>query len=154
MDVVAIDPIVVRLVLVVVLVAVVLVTGRWWQGRDGRVSASTDGQGRVVDRRHLDAVGLDLSDARAGVVLIGSPTCAPCDTAKDVLSDLQRERDGLRWVYADAADHVELTAQHRILRVPTLLIVAPDGRVVARSSGVPRADELRRTIDDQLGLAA
>jgi hypothetical protein len=50
-------------------------------------------------------------------------------------------------VYADAADHLALADEHRVMRVPTLFMVAADGRIMARSSGVPRHDDLRRVLD-------
>ena len=146
------DPIVFRLIIVVAIVGAAIAFGRWWSARDGRLTTSSSAD--AVHDRHLEAVGLDLTRSHAGAVLIGSPTCAPCETAKGVLGDFAREREGFSWVYADAADHLALTEEHRILRVPTLLVLAPDGRIVARSSGVPNVDDLRRTIDDQLGLAA
>jgi thiol-disulfide isomerase/thioredoxin len=105
---------------------------------------------------HLDAVGLDLADADAGAVLLGSPTCTPCDAVKRVLAEVADARDGFRWVYADAGDHLELSREFRVLRVPTLLVVAPDGALLARSSGVPTAAELHALLDarDEDGAAA
>ncbi len=138
------DPVLLRVFAVVVLVAVVVVVGRWWRSRDGIVR--TDGHERFDDQ-HRAAVGLDLSSAHAGAVLIGSPTCAPCEHAKGVLGDLEQQRDDFTWVYADAAQHRELTGAYRILRVPTVLVVARDGRIVGRSSGVPRSEELHEVLD-------
>ena len=94
----------------------------------------------------LDAVGLELSDADAGAVLFGSPTCAPCANVKQILGDLAAEHAGFRWVYADAGDHLDLTRQHRIMRVPTVLMLSPSGDVVARASGVPKIDDLRQVL--------
>lgn len=138
------DPVLLRaLAVAAILVAAVLV-GRWWQGRDGEVR-------RVAHDRlqpdHLADVGLDLAGGEVGGVLLGSPTCRPCDAVKRLLQELSAERRDFRWVYADAADHLGLTVAHRVHRVPTLLLVEPDGRVLARTSGVPRRDELRRVID-------
>lgn len=148
------DPVIVRLLTVIAIVAIAIVIGWWWRARDGRMATTSVTSQRLLDRRHLDALGLDLRGVQAGAVLIGSPTCAPCETTKDLLGDLEREREGFVWAYADAANHLELTEEHRILRVPTLLVLAPDGRIVARSSGVPRIEDLRRAVDDQLRLAA
>jgi thiol-disulfide isomerase/thioredoxin len=138
------DPMLLRLLAVVALVAVVAAGGRWWRARDGAVRA---GAGTRVDRRHLDAVGLDLVGVKAGAVLLGSPTCAPCGSVKQLLGELERERDGFRWVYADVADHREVADEHRVLRVPTLLVVDGSGRLLARTSGVPRREELRAVLD-------
>lgn len=139
------DPLLTRVLIVVGIVALVLVVGWLWKRRDGAVrEVESDAR---LDGDHLADVGLDLSDAQAGAVLLGSPTCTPCDTVKEVLGDLAEEREGFRWVYADAAEHLHIAEAHRVLRVPTLLVVAPDGRILARTSGVPRHDDLRRVLE-------
>lgn len=139
------DPILIRTFAVVALLAVTVVAGWLWQRRDGVIRDA--GHARLAED-HLAAVGLDLSDGATGAVLLGSPTCAPCESVKLVLGDLERERDRFRWVYADAANHLTLADEHRVLRVPTLFMVAPDGRIMARTSGVPRRDDLRRVLDE------
>lgn len=147
------DPILLRSLLVAGLLLLVVVAGRIYRRHDGSVR---DAGGARLGDHHLAAVGLDLSDGAAGAVLLGSPTCAPCDSVKRVLGDLEGERSGFRWVYADAADHLGLADEHRVLRVPTLFMVSTDGRIMARTSGVPRHDDLRRVLDhgDDLDTAA
>jgi thiol-disulfide isomerase/thioredoxin len=140
------DPVLLRALVVLALVAVVTAAGRWWRARDGVLRG---GAAARVARHHLAAVGLDLADARAGAVLLGSPTCAPCATVKRLLGELAAERDDFRWVYADVTEHLEVAEEHRVLRVPTLLVVAADGRLVARTSGVPRPEDLRAVLDGQ-----
>lgn len=150
------EPLLLRALLVGVLVVMVVVLGRLWQRRDGRVKAAPQVDGPVLADGDLDALGLDLRGAGAAAVLFGSPTCAPCERVKQVLGELESERDGFRWVYADAAQHLDMTRAHRVMRVPTLLLVEPTGRVLARTSGVPRTDDLRRVLDggDPATLAA
>lgn len=138
------DPILLRSLLVAVLIVAVLAAGWLWRRRDGAVQTVEDGR---LGGNHLDAVGLDLSDGAAGALLLGSPTCSPCTQVKRVLSDLEVERQDFRWVYADAADHLGLADEHRVMRVPTLFLVAADGRILARTSGVPGHDDLRRVLD-------
>jgi thiol-disulfide isomerase/thioredoxin len=138
------DPALLRVVVVVGVIVVAVLAGRWWQRRDGAVRRSGD---TALRRDHLDAVGLDLAGAQAGAVLLGSSTCTPCDSVKEVLGALEAERPGFRWVYADAAEHLDLTQTHRVLRIPTVLVLEPTGRIVARSSGIPQVDDLRRVLD-------
>ncbi|MBS3939744.1 MAG: thioredoxin family protein [Actinobacteria bacterium] len=140
------DPLLLRLVFVVGLTAAVVAFGAWWQRRDGRVRAG-DG-GAVLAADHLDAVGLAVPSGGVGAVLLGSPTCTPCTAVKRVLRDLQAERGDVAWVYADAADHLDLAAEHKVMRVPTLFLVDDAGRVLARTSGVPQLADLRRVLDD------
>lgn len=81
-------------------------------------------------------------------MLFGSPTCAPCSAVKDVLARLAGERPGFTWTYVDAADHLEVVSTHRILRVPTLLVLDGRGRILARTSGVPRRQDLAGVLDE------
>jgi thiol-disulfide isomerase/thioredoxin len=140
------DPTLLRLLLVVGLTAAVVAFGAWWRRRDGRIRTG-DGA-TILAARHLDAVGLTVASGGVGAVLLGSPTCTPCTAVKRVLRDLQAERDDLAWVYADAADHLDLASAHRVMRVPTLFVVDDAGRVLARTSGVPQLADLRRVLED------
>jgi thiol-disulfide isomerase/thioredoxin len=145
------SPIVLRLVLVLGLLALVALAGWWWNRRDGRVRRAADDAPRV-ETHHLDAVGLDLAGADAGAVLLGSPTCTPCVAVERVLRQLAADRPGFRWVKVDAADHLPLTEAHRVLRVPTLLVVDADRRLLARTSGVPAHEDLAAVLDGDADL--
>jgi thiol-disulfide isomerase/thioredoxin len=144
------EPVLVRLVLVLGLLAVVVLAGRWWQRRDGEVRAPEDGE--LLTDDHLAAVGLDLRGADGGAVLLGSPHCSPCEAVKRVLGEVAADRPGFRWVAVDAALHLGLAEAHRVLRVPTLFLLAPGGRILARTSGVPRREDLRRVLDGEADL--
>jgi hypothetical protein len=109
--------------------------------------------GELITADHLDDLGLDLRGAEAGAVLLGSPHCSPCEQVKRVLGQLAGDRPTFRWVAVDAALHLGLAEAHRVLRVPTLFLVEPDGRILARTSGVPRVDDLRRVLDGEADLA-
>jgi thiol-disulfide isomerase/thioredoxin len=150
-------PLVLRLTLVLLLLAAVTLAGWWWNRRDGRVRRADDDATTRVAADHLDAVGLDLAGADAGAVLLGSPTCTPCVAVERVLRELSADRPGFRWVKVDAADHLALTEAHKVLRVPTLLVVDGDRRLLARTSGVPVAGDLAAVLDgdeDREGAAA
>jgi hypothetical protein len=139
-----VEDLLVRLVTVVAIVAAAGAFGWWWSRRDGEVR--TDGDGRFADHE-LVAVGLDGRDAGVRALLLGSPTCAPCRSVKEVLAEVSAQRDGFRWVSVDAADHLPITREHHVLRVPTLFVIDRDGRILARTSGVPATRELLRVVD-------
>lgn len=132
-----------RLGLVCLILVAVTLAGRWWQRRAGRVRSGGGG----FTRAQLDAVGLSPDGAHAVALLLGSPTCAPCVSVKRVLTEVQERRPGFRWVDVDAADHLDLADAHHVMRVPTLFVVDPDGRILARTSGVPAVHELVAVID-------
>ena len=137
------DPVLVRLLWVTAFVVVVLAAGLVLRRRQGRLR---DGDAAVLADVHLERLGLDLRGTSGAAVLVGSPTCGPCVQARRVLGEVAAERTDFRWVYADAEEHPELSREHRVLRVPTVLVVAPSGRIVARSTGVPRSDELHAAL--------
>ena len=140
-----------RLLIVVALVVTVTLLGRWWQSRDGQVREARDDDG-CFDRDQAVAVGLPTERSAPVALLLGSPTCAPCTTVKRVLSELTTQRPDFQWVYVDAADHLDIAEDHHVLRVPTLFVLDPAGRIIARTSGVPARRDLERVLDGQGNL--
>lgn len=144
------EPVFLRLVVVIGIVALAALAGRWWQSRDGRVR---DGVG-AFSRDQLRDVGLETRGAEAVGLLLGSPTCAPCVTVRRVLGELEGRRPGFRWAYVDAAEHLDLADAHHVMRVPTLFVLDPRGRILARTSGVPSLDDLLAVLDREGDLEA
>lgn len=136
-----------RLLVVAVVVLVVTLVGRLASRRDGRVTPVASPADRVVlDRATQSRLGLDDTHRGPRAVLFGSPTCAPCVTVKGVLDEIRAERQDFAWSYVDTADHLDVADEHRIRRVPTLLVLDEQGAVIARSSGVPARQELLETL--------
>ena len=138
------DPLLVRLLIVAAVIAAATVAGRWWTSRIGRI-VSDDGHPRLADRE-LASVGLN-GHGSVRALLLGSPTCAPCEQVKRILGEVEEERPDFRWVEVDAGDHLDLTRSHRVMRVPTLFVLDREGRIVARTSGVPARHDLIRIVD-------
>lgn len=135
------DPMVLRVLLVAVVVLLATLAGRVWQRRDGRVLVRA-GSGRD----HRADLGLATDHDGPQAVLFGSATCTPCDTVKGLLREVEAAHDGFRWRYVDAAERLDLADVHGVRRVPTLLVLDGRGEIVARSSGVPRRDELAAAV--------
>lgn len=140
------DPLLLRALVVLGVVAAAGVLGWWWRHRDGRVR---EGAG-AFDRERLAQIGLRPEGAEALGLLLSSPSCAPCRTVREILGELAEERDRFRWVSVDAAEHLELARRHGVMRVPTLFVLTPGGRILARTSGVPARHELAGIIDRQV----
>lgn len=134
----------VRGLIVLAVVAGATVLGWVVQRRSGRVR---EGGGARFSAQQLEAVGLRPAGAEALALLLGSPTCAPCVTVKQILTEVAGRRPGFRWVYVDAADHLDLAEAHHVLRVPTLFVLDPGGRILARTSGVPAARDVLAVLD-------
>lgn len=132
-----------RLAIVVAVLGGAALVGWWWNRRQGEIKQAAGG----FDTAQLEALGIRPDTADALGVLLGSPTCGPCESVKRVLAELESDRADFRWTYADAADHLDIAREHHVLRVPTLFILADDGRILARTSGVPAKHDLERVIE-------
>lgn len=144
------EPMLVRLLLVVALLAAVGLVGWWWQRRDGRMrEVAEDAEAAVpaLDGAQLAEVGLSLDSAPAGAVLLSSPTCGSCHQVRRILAEVAGERPDFAWVSVDAAEHLELARRHHVMRVPTLFVVDHAGHLLARTSGVPARHELEQLLD-------
>jgi len=144
-----VDPLLLRVALVALVVLLTTLAGRVWQRRDGRVAATASS-----GRDHRRNLGLTLDHAGPQAVLFGSATCAPCDTVKGLLAEVESERDDFRWHYVDAVDRLDLADEHAVRRVPTLLVLDHRGEIVARSSGVPQRSALTAALSRSLDPAA
>jgi hypothetical protein len=137
-------PVLLRLLAVVALVAAAAALGAWWRRRQGRVTAPAAPRLRPEE---LAGLGLARIDADVTAVLLASPSCGPCTTAKRVLGQVAAGHPGFEWVEVDAGHHLDLVRAHRVTRLPTLLLVERTGRVLARITGVPAAGDVIAQIE-------
>lgn len=148
------DPVLLRLALVVLVVAGCAMAGAWWRRRDGRLDPSArpveNGDGPGLHPDELRALGLD-AQRPAAAVLFGAPSCRPCGNVRQVLSEVAAHRPHFGWVSVDAGEHLDLVRRHRVLRVPTLFVIDRSGAIVARTSGVPQREDLLALVDRHAG---
>jgi thiol-disulfide isomerase/thioredoxin len=125
---------------VIVLVAVLLaatVFGTIWRRRQGQLRVPAPAA--PGERRGLTPADLrhDLG-ARATLVQFSSAFCAPCRATRQVLAEVAGMVDGVSHVEIDAESRLDLVRRLNILSTPTVLMLAPDGRIVRQASGQPR----------------
>jgi hypothetical protein len=135
-----------------VLVAAVAVTAAasWWlRARDGAVR--TGGGGDVIAERAFDRLGVRPGDSDLTVVQFSTAFCGPCRTTKARLRQLQATRPGLAVVQVDAESHLDEVRELDVRRTPTLFYLDRAGRLLGRSSGAPRAEELTAMVDAHAG---
>ena len=121
---------------VLVLVAALVVTAclaLWWRRREGRVVRGSD----RFTRAQLAALG--VPPGASALVEFTAPHCAPCASARRVLDEVAATYNTLV-VTADAGH--EVARAHRVLRAPTTFVLAADGAVRGRISGVPARDDV------------
>ena len=126
--------------------ALALVGGGLWRMSNGRIK----GMPAHPDKPDGPATGLALTGEQVGhplgeratLVQFSSAFCAPCRATRRILSDVAGMTDGVVHVEIDAESHLDLVRELNVLRTPTVLVLAADGRVVSRGSGQPRKPDV------------
>ena len=125
----------------------------WWlRTRDGAVR--TSGDGSSASNPAFRRLGVDPAGADLTVVQFSTAFCGPCRATKARLQQLQATRPGLAVVHVDAESHLDEVRELDVRRTPTLFYVGRDGRLIGRSSGAPRPDELTALVDAHVGSTA
>ncbi len=126
--------------LVAAAVAIALATGFgfWWRARNGRVRSLAAAAGDAVTGSDL---GSTLGSA-ATLVQFSSAVCAPCRATRQILAEVAAATAGVSHVEVDADARLDLARRLRVRRVPTTLVLGPDGRIAYRVSGQPRKADI------------
>ncbi|WP_430646248.1 thioredoxin family protein [Agromyces sp. GXS1127] len=145
--------------------AVALVIGLVWRARTGRVqrlggasgipagAASAIRPGATPARSDAERLQLEPAALGDGATLVQFSTeyCSRCPGTARALVELASEYDGVRHVEIDLTHRADLADAFRVTQTPTVLVLDPSGRAVARIAGVPRIDELRDELDTTTG---
>jgi thioredoxin-like negative regulator of GroEL len=94
------------------------------------------------------------AEANLTVVQFSTAFCAPCRATRARLQQLQAARPGLAYVDIDAEENLAAVRELDIRRTPTLFYLGRDGRLIGRSSGAPRPEELTALVDAYAGAAS
>ncbi len=137
---------------VVVLAVLVVATavGLVLRARAGRVrtSGATGPSGEPSGWALADLV--PEPDDRVLLLQLSSPVCTPCRQTAAQLSELAQLETGLRHVEIDLAADPDAARTLHVMRTPTTIAFARDGRELVRVSGVPRRRELLDALDSEL----
>lgn len=120
---------VLRIVVLVVLLAASVALGVWWQRRQGVVRAGR----AAAEDAGVDwaARGIVLGEHRT-FVQFSSEFCSPCRHTARVLDEVVAARTDVTHREMDVDEHHDLVRTFGILRTPTVLVLDPSGREVAR----------------------
>jgi thiol-disulfide isomerase/thioredoxin len=137
--------------LAVVVAALAVTAGAvWWlRTKDGAVhdlGTEEDGVTGAFQR-----LGVRPADAHLTVVQFSTAFCGPCRATKARLQQLQATRPGLAVVQVDAESHLQEVRELDVRRTPTLFYLDREGRLIGRSSGAPRPEELTALVDAHVG---
>jgi thiol-disulfide isomerase/thioredoxin len=118
---------------------------------DKRQNVSLTGDGLPSDVLTSTRLGHALGE-RATLVQFSSAFCAPCRATRQILADVAGMTEGVTHVEIDAESRMDLVRDLNVLRTPTVLVLAGDGRVVRRASGQPRKPDVIAAIGAAVGL--
>ena len=125
----------------------------WWlRARSGALRGADAEQEVGMDESAVLAeLGVRPAEADLTVVQFSTAFCAPCRATRARLLQLQRTRPGLAYVHVDAESHLDAVRALDVRRTPTLLYLDRAGRLLGRSSGAPRPEELTALVDAHTG---
>jgi len=98
-----------------------------------------------------DQLGHSLGE-RATLLQFSSAFCAPCRATRRILADVAGMTEGVAHIEIDAEKRLDLVRELNVLRTPTVLVLAGDGRIVRRASGQPRKPDVIAAIGVAAGL--
>lgn len=115
--------------------------GLWRRMSDGRVKEKESRE--VLSAADL---GAPLGE-QATFVQFSSAFCQPCRATRVILENVAAQRPGVSHIEIDAEANLELVRRLDIMRTPTVLVLDAGGSIRGKASGVPRKDQVLRTLD-------
>ncbi|UBV16220.1 thioredoxin family protein [Mycolicibacterium fortuitum] len=133
------------LVIVVLIAAlgVAYVIGRLITLRAGLIKAGEE----ATD---IDTSGLGLSDTGPTVLHFSAEWCGPCAGVRRVVDQVCAELPQVAHIEIDMDANPEAARRLSVLSLPTTIIFDRDGRPRYRTSGVPKAADLRSVLEPLL----
>jgi thiol-disulfide isomerase/thioredoxin len=98
-----------------------------------------------------DQLGHPLG-ARATLLQFSSAFCAPCRATRRILAEVAGMTEGVAHIEIAAEARLDLVRELNVLRTPTVLVLAGDGRIVRRASGQPRKPDVIAAIGAAVGI--
>jgi thiol-disulfide isomerase/thioredoxin len=111
------------------------------------------GAGERTTTAVLEGLGVRPGEADLTVVQFSTAFCGPCRATRHRLQQLRTTRPGLAYVDVDAESHLDAVRELGVRRTPTLLYLDRGGRLLGRSSGAPRPQELAALVEAHLAPA-
>ncbi len=133
--------------LVIVIVIAVLglgyLVGKLITLRSGMIRAAAEAS-------DIDTSGLGLSETGPTILHFSAPWCGPCAAVRRVVDQVCAEVPAVAHVEIDMDENPEAARRLSVLSLPTTIIFDGDGRPRYRTTGVPKAADLRSVLEPLL----
>jgi thiol-disulfide isomerase/thioredoxin len=104
----------------------------------------------AADASNVDTSDLGLSDAGPTILHFSADWCGPCAAVRRVVDQVCDELPGVAHVEIDMDANPEAARRLSVMSLPTTLIFDADGRPRYRTTGVPKAADLRSAVEPLL----
>jgi len=135
------------LTLVIVIVIAVLglgyLVGKLITLRSGMIRAAAEAS-------DIDTSGLGLSSTGPTILHFSAAWCGPCAAVRRVVDQVCDELPAVAHVEIDMDENPEAARRLSVLSLPTTIIFDGDGRPRYRTTGVPKAADLRSALEPLL----
>jgi thiol-disulfide isomerase/thioredoxin len=135
------------LTLVIVIVIAVLglgyLVGKLITLRSGMIRAAAEAS-------DIDTSGLGLSSTGPTILHFSATWCGPCSAVRRVVDQVCDELPAVAHVEIDMDENPEAARRLSVLSLPTTVIFDGDGRPRYRTTGVPKAADLRSALEPLL----
>lgn len=135
------------LTLVIVIVIAVLglgyLVGKLITLRSGMIRAAAEAS-------DIDTSGLGLSSTGPTILHFSATWCGPCAAVRRVVDQVCDELPAVAHVEVDMDENPEAARRLSVLSLPTTIIFDGDGRPRYRTTGVPKAADLRSALEPLL----
>jgi thiol-disulfide isomerase/thioredoxin len=117
----------------------------------GRLLTLRAGLLKAADKAsNVDTSGLGLSSDGPTIVHFTATWCGPCAAVRRVVDQVCEELPSVAHVEIDIDANPEAARRLSVLSLPTTLIFDANGRPRYRTTGVPRAADLRSALEPLL----
>jgi thiol-disulfide isomerase/thioredoxin len=99
---------------------------------------------------NIDTSGLGLSETGPTVLHFSAPWCGPCAGVREVVDQVCRELPAVSHLEIDMDANPEAARRLSVMSLPTTIVFDADGHPRYRTSGVPRAADLRAVLEPLL----
>jgi thiol-disulfide isomerase/thioredoxin len=135
--------VVLAITVLIAALGVAFVIGRLITLRAGMLKSASDAS-------NVDTSDLGLSQTGPTILHFSADWCGPCAAVRRVVDQVCDELPGVAHVEIDMDANPEAARRLSVMSLPTTLIFDADGRPRYRTTGVPKAADLRSAVEPLL----